>query len=123
MARAAGRFAGRWLPVAKSAVKSAARTAENHSSSRLAQQWIPTARQSGKFIKHVVPAAVKPLHVLWHQVLGFLFLSLAAYGAWKVWRNEENIAPPLFAIAIVFVIVMGAYGISSFLKAQRISRS
>jgi hypothetical protein len=120
MARAAGRLAARWLPVAKSAVRSAAKTVENHQSSK---GWIPTARQSGQFVKHVVPAAVKPLHALWHQCLGFMFLVFAVLGAWKIWRNEQTIAPPMFAIAIVFVAVMAGYGISSILKAHRISRS
>jgi hypothetical protein len=125
-ARAAGRLAGRWLPVAKSAartaVKTAAKTAEQHQSGHFARQWAPVAKQSGQFIKHVVPAAAKPLHALWHQILGFFFLVFAGMGAWKIWRNENAIAPPLFVIAVVFVVVMASYGISSILKAQRISR-
>jgi len=94
MARAAGRLAGRWLPVAKSAARSAVKTVGNHQSTRVAQQWIPTARQSGSFIKHVVPAAAKPLHALWHQILGFFFLVFAGLGAWKIWRNEQTIELP-----------------------------
>ena len=43
--------------------------------------------------------------------------------AWKVWRSEETIAPPLFVIAIVFILIMAAYGISSIVKSNRISRS
>jgi hypothetical protein len=119
-ARRAGRLAGRWLPVAKSAARmaaqSAARTAEKHHTGDF-------AKQSGKFIRHVVPAAVKPLHALWHQVLGFFFLVFAGLGAWKIYRNEGTIAPPVFIVAIIFVAVMAGYGISSILKSQRISRS
>jgi hypothetical protein len=126
-ARAAGRFAGRWLPVAKSAARTAGktvvRTAEKHQSGQFARQWVPVAKQSGQFIKHVVPAAAKPLHALWHQILGFFFLVFAGLGAWKIWRNENAIAPPVFIVAIIFVVVMAGYGISSILKSQRISRS
>jgi hypothetical protein len=140
MARAAGRFAGRWLPVAKSAVNTAKSEASKLSgaasqrsgaaanrsgkfASDLGAQWIPAARTSGRFVKHVLPAAVKPIHALWHQLLGFLFLIFAGVGAWKVWRNQGNIDPAIFAVAIVFIIVMAAYGISSLRKSQRISRS
>jgi membrane protein DedA with SNARE-associated domain len=126
MARAAGRLAGRWLPVAKSAAN-AARSEATHRSEKLAnhlgERWVPTARQSGRFVKHVLPAVAKPIHSLWHQLLGFIFLAFAGLCAWKVWRNEEAIAPPIIAIAIVFIIVMAAYGISSIRKSQRISRS
>jgi uncharacterized membrane protein YraQ (UPF0718 family) len=126
MARGAGRLVGRWLPVAKSAVNTAKSEASRRSTkaaSDLGAQWIPAARTSGRFVKHVLPAAVKPLHALWHQVLGFIFLAIAALGAFKVWRNEGQIAPAIFALAIVLIIVAAAYGISSIRKSQRISRS
>src|SRR5580693_2690089 len=98
MARAAGRFAGRWMPAARALARKAARqateTAQAHSST-LNRHWVPAAKQSGQFVKHVVPAAVKPLHALWHQVLGFIFLVFAVLAAWKVWRAEGTIAPPM----------------------------
>ena len=37
--------------------------------------------------------------------------------------SQTAIAPPVFVVAIVFVVIMAGYGISSILKAQRISRS
>jgi uncharacterized membrane protein YraQ (UPF0718 family) len=133
MARGAGRLVGRWLPVAKSAVNTAkseasklsgeAKQRSSKAASDLGAQWIPAARTSGRFVKHVLPAAVKPLHALWHQVLGFIFLAIAALGAFKVWRNEGHIAPAIFALAIVLIVVAAAYGISSIRKSQRISRS
>jgi uncharacterized membrane protein len=86
------------------------------------RDWMPTAQQSGRFVKHVVPAAVKPLHALWHQCLGFLFLVIAGLGAWKVWRSQ-NVAPVMMVITIVFIVIMALYGISSIRKAGRISRS
>lgn len=126
VARAAGRLAGRWLPVAKSAVNAAKSEAAKRSGNlenQVKSQWLPTARTSGRFVRHVVPAAVKPLHSLWHQLLGFMFLMFAGLGAWKVWRNEGKIDPALFIVAIIFIVVMALYGISSIRKSQRISRS
>jgi hypothetical protein len=115
MARAAGRLAGRMLPVVRSVAQK--------QSSAVSSQWIPAAKQSGQFVKHVVPAAVKPLHALWHQVLGFVFLVFAVLSGWKVWTSRDTAAPAMLVIAIIFVIVMAGYGISSILKANRISKS
>ena len=81
------------------------------------------AQQAGKFVKHVLPAAVKPVHSLWHEVLGFIFLAVAAAATWKVARNSATMGPGRLAIIIPFIVVLAAYGVSSFLKARRISRS
>ncbi len=122
LGRAAGKIARRWLPVARKA-SSAARNAAQQQTDSLSRQFVPVARQSGKLVKHVLPAVVKPLHSLWHQVLGFTFLVFAGSAAWKVWRSETPIAPPLLALVIAFIVVMTGYGISSLLKSNRISRS
>ena len=81
------------------------------------------AQHAGKFVKHVLPAAVKPVHSLWHEVLGFIFLVFAAIGAWKVFRHADTMGPGRLAIIIPFILVTAGYGISSFVKARRISRS
>jgi succinate dehydrogenase hydrophobic anchor subunit len=81
------------------------------------------ARQAGVFVKHVLPAAIKPVHSLWHEILGFVFLVFAVIGSWKVFHNSAKLGPLELAILIVFIVVMAAYGVSSFLKAWRISRS
>ena len=81
------------------------------------------SRQAGKFVKHVLPAAVKPVHSLWHEVLGFIFLAFAGIGTWKVVRGSATLGPVRLAIIIPFIVVLAAYGVSSFLKARRISRS
>jgi uncharacterized membrane protein len=79
--------------------------------------------QAGQFVKHVVPATVKPVHTLWHEVLGFFFLAFAGIGLWKIVRNAAALGPVRVGILSIFVIVMIVYGISSFLKARKISRS
>lgn len=80
-------------------------------------------RQAGKFVKHVLPAAVKPVHSLWHEILGFIFLLFAAVAAWKVARHSSVLGPVQLTILVLFIVVMVIYGVSSFLKARRISRS
>ena len=87
------------------------------------KEWMPAVRNSGKFVKHVVPAAVKPLHALWHELLGFIFLLIAGAGAFKIWKEAANAPPIMLILAGFLVLVTTGYGISSILKARRISRS
>jgi hypothetical protein len=87
------------------------------------QDYAKAGRQAGHFVKHVVPAAVKPIHSLWHEVIGFLFLTLAVFGTYKAWHNAATLGPGRLIILGVFIVVMGVYGVLSFLKARRISRS
>jgi hypothetical protein len=93
----------------------------------VAARNIPSAkelgRQAGYFAKHVVPAAVKPVHSLWHEVLGFFFLVVAGGGIWKVARNRSTMGPVQLAVIIPLIVILIGYGVSSFLKARRISRS
>ncbi|HXJ44483.1 MAG TPA: hypothetical protein VNH18_34670 [Bryobacteraceae bacterium] len=107
MARAAGRLVGRLMPKAK----------------RAAKDWSPAAEHSRQFVKHVVPAAIKPVHALWHEILGFVFLAFAGLGAYRIWRRQDQMPPMQMAIVLVFVIVMAGYGIASVMKARKISRS
>ena len=115
IARAAGRFAKKWLPVAKKSGQLA--------KDQIEKQWLPTAKQSGMFVKHVLPAAAKPVHSLWHEILGFVFLVFAASAAFKVWQHPGTLPPSQLAIVSIFIVVMAGYGISSIRKARKISRS
>ena len=81
-----------------------------------------------QFLRHVVPGVIRPLHSLWNEVIGFLFLSLAFLGAvsgYRIYRNHEASPETFFRLTLVacFVLVMSYYGISSFLRARKISRS
>ena len=80
-------------------------------------------RQAGHFARHVVPAAVKPIHSLWHEVIGFFFLVVAGGGIWKIVRNRNTMGPVQLIIVIPLILILLGYGISSFLKARKISRS
>ena len=85
--------------------------------------------QGAQFLKHVVPGVVKPIRALWNEVIGFLFLSLAFLGAVSgyrsILRNFDGDPDDVLRLVIVglFVLVMAGFGISSFLRARKISRS
>ena len=36
-------------------------------------------RSGREFVKHVVPAVLKPARTLWNEVIGFVFFCLAVY--------------------------------------------
>ncbi len=84
--------------------------------------------QGYQFVRHVVPAVVRPAHSLWHEVIGFLFLSLATIpvpSAIRTIRELENGRGSVLrlVVTVAFVTIMAGYGISSFRRARKISRS
>lgn len=79
------------------------------------------------FYRSVMPGVVKPLHILWNEVIGFLFVMLAvltAPAAWRYYRAIETDPKNLFRVllTLVFSITMAWFGVTSFLKARRIRR-
>ncbi len=85
-------------------------------------------KQSRKFLGFVLPAVVKPARTLWHEVMGFLFLSLAIIfvfsGLRAIKEYDGSIGAVLRLVMLAFcVCLLGGYGISSFLRARKISRS
>ena len=81
-----------------------------------------------EFLKHVVPKMVRPIRSLWHEVIGFLFLSLAFLGGvsgFRAARNFDGEPENMFRLIVIaiFVLIMGGYGISSFRRARKITRS
>jgi hypothetical protein len=81
-----------------------------------------------QFIHHVMPGVVRPLHVLWNQVIGFLFVVLGLMPipfAVRNVRDYQGNAESFLRVAfsVVFTVVMLCFGVSSFLRARKISRS
>ena len=76
-----------------------------------------------KFLGFVLPGVIRPLHTLWNQIIGFVFICLALLGVPSVLRFWRASDLTRMGITLVFVVIMGAYGISSFLRARKISRS
>ena len=76
------------------------------------------------FFGHVVPGVIRPLHTLWNQVIGFFFLVLAVLPIPSAIRQIHDPASyPKLILIIPFTLIMGAFGVSSFLKARKIARS
>ena len=85
-------------------------------------------QESIRFVRHVVPATVKPARVLWNEVIGFMFLVIAGMFALtgiNTWRHYQGKPGDLIKLVMiaVCVVILGGYGISSFRRARRISRS
>jgi hypothetical protein len=91
----------------------------------VATHMVRTVRQ---FLHHVVPGVVRPLHVLWNQVIGFLFAVLGALpipSAIRSVRTYQGDGEGFVRIAfsVSFAALMFYFAITSFFKARKISRS
>jgi hypothetical protein len=80
-------------------------------------------RQGRAFVKHVVPAVMKPARTLWNEVIGFIFLCFGGIFGIQVVRYIYQHDPARAAIAGCCTFLFAWYGISSFLRARKISRS
>ncbi len=84
-------------------------------------------KHARKFAQHVVPEVVRPARIIWNQAIGavFLFLALpAVFKAVQLYRGWNSDPKNGFGIvlSLIFIIVMGSFGVASFLKARRIAR-
>jgi hypothetical protein len=82
----------------------------------------------GQFLGHVMPGVVRPLRVLWNEIIGFVFLCLAAWAVPSAIRNVRSLQTGQnglgrVILSIGFFCLMAYFGIASFLRARRISRS
>jgi hypothetical protein len=85
-------------------------------------------KESRRFLGFVVPAVLKPARTLWHEMLGFVFLAMAiafVFSGFRAIREFDGSAGAILRLAMlaVGVCLLGGYGISSFLRARKISRS
>ena len=84
-----------------------------------------------KFFEIVMPGVIKPLHALWNEIIGFLFLAIAVFmirPTWKAYQKLSSGGDPGEAIVGLIggasLLLVGLiFGIHGFLKARRISRS
>jgi hypothetical protein len=82
----------------------------------------------GRFLEHVMPGVMRPLRVLWHEVIGFIFIVLAVIFGSSAIRNyhllrSEEISILRMVVSFFLPVLMAYFGITSFLRARRISRS
>ncbi len=85
-------------------------------------------RVVGQFLHHVVPQVIKPIRTLWNELIGFLFLCLAAIPVPRTIRhlqdyNETGQGLFRVVLSLFFITMMAVFGIQSFLRARKISRS
>jgi predicted phage tail protein len=78
------------------------------------------AENARKFAQHVVPEVARPARVIWNQAVGAVFLLFAISFAGYAITQAQN--PAALAGGIFLCAVMGFFGVSSFVKARRISR-
>jgi hypothetical protein len=81
-----------------------------------------------QFLHYVLPAVARPARILWNQVIGFLFLVLALVAAPRLLRALHDFDGDLRSVfevllSAIFVVVMAGFGLSSFWRAHKISRS
>ena len=79
------------------------------------------------FYHSMMPAVIKPLHILWNEIIGFFFLVIAvgAFGGCvRYYRQLAEDPNNLFrlALSVLFGVMMVWFGVGSFLKARQIRR-
>jgi hypothetical protein len=96
--------------------------------------WQRQAVRSGRqFVKHVVPALLKPTRVLWNEFIGFIFMVFAIFFGVKTVHLLMDIAKhppadpaaPVVSLSVAALPTLAAlwFAVTSFLKARKISRS
>jgi hypothetical protein len=86
-------------------------------------------RVAKAFVASFLPGVIKPLHALWNEVLGFVFLLLAvlvSLGPVRRGYRELDGDPAnsiKFGLAVVLAVLMLVCGVHSFARARKISRS
>ncbi len=84
-----------------------------------------TLQLGRKFFQSVIPGVIKPLHILWNEIIGFLFLVLATFivvGTLRRTAHDPGSFWPMVA-GIGFGLILAAFGLNSFLRARKISRT
>jgi succinate dehydrogenase hydrophobic anchor subunit len=76
-----------------------------------------------KFLQHVVPGIIKPIRILWNEVIGFVFLAFAAITIRQIVRAWQDDDMTRLIVSSAFVLIMAGFGVYSFVRARKISRS
>lgn len=81
-----------------------------------------------KFVKTVVPGVIKPIRVLWNEMIGFVFIVFAvmfggqAYRKWFVVQEGKESVIGFAGVAFLASLML-LFGVTSFLRARKINRS
>lgn len=80
-------------------------------------------RVGAQFVRHIVPAFIRPARTLWNEVIGFLFLCFGGIFAIHTVRYAIQGETGRLLVAAFCTLLMAWYGVSSFRRARKISRS
>jgi hypothetical protein len=80
-----------------------------------------------KFFSIVVPSVIKPLRILWNEVLGAIFIAFAVMLVRPTWKSYVALDddPANFVkllLSVLFLTMMAGFGIHAFWRARRISK-
>ncbi len=89
------------------------------------QSMLGTAK---KFAAEVLPAIIKPLRVLWNEIIGFFFIVLALWSIPSAYRslttfNGDIVGLGRIFLTMIFGVIMLGYGIYSFVRARKIGKT
>jgi hypothetical protein len=81
-----------------------------------------------QFVRHVLPGVIKPIRVLWNELIAFVFVAfgvVAGFSTYRAVRDFSGDADSLFRVGLtsIFALIMLFFGVMSFLRARKISRS
>jgi hypothetical protein len=71
----------------------------------------------------MVPALAKPVRSLWNEVIGFIFICFAVPFGFKAVSYARAGDHTRLVVAAFSFALMAYFGVQSFLRARRISRS
>jgi hypothetical protein len=80
-----------------------------------------------KMVTQVAPGVIRPLRVLWNQMIGFLFVVMALAAAPLIFRDVRHFDGDIdgvgkIGVEAIFMGIMLYFGITSFLRARKIDR-
>lgn len=81
-----------------------------------------------RFLQSVLPGVLKPVRVLWNEVIAFVFLVLGLLMIPYIWRGIESFqtnqsSPGRLILASFFCLTMLYFAATSYWRARKIGRS
>lgn len=80
-----------------------------------------------KFAETVLPGVLKPLRILWNEIIAFFFFILAVMAVPSLFKAVRSFNGELDALGRIlltgtFAAVMAAYGLYSLFRARKIGK-
>jgi len=85
-------------------------------------------RLAKQFLSSVIPRVLRPLRILWNELLGTIFLTFAIVlvrPTWKAWKNLDADPANLIRLllSVFFLLLMAGFGAHAFWRARKLSRT